>query len=214
STLARVVMRLAALQSGQILFEGEEIGALSRRALARQVRPALQMVFQDPYASLNPRMRVGDALVEPLRIHGRGDRARQRTEALAMLARVGLAAEAAARYPHEFSGGQRQRIAIARALMLRPRLLVCDEAVSALDVSVRAQVLNLLLELRSSLGLALLFISHDLAVVRHLADRVAVMRAGRIVEQGRAEEIWSRPSHLYTRALLAAAAGEPASHPH
>ena len=207
STLARAVMRLVPLQAGRIHFDGEDIGRLPRRTLAQRVRPSLQMVFQDPYASLNPRTRIGDALVEPLRIHRRGTAQEQHAQALDMLARVGLAAEAAQRYPHEFSGGQRQRIAIARALMLRPRLLVCDEAVSALDVSVRAQVLNLLLELRQSLGLAMLFISHDLAVVRHVSDRVAVMQAGRIVELDRTEAVWTRPAHPYTRSLLAAAHG-------
>ena len=204
STLARAVMRLVPLQAGRIHFDGEDIGRLPRRTLAQRVRPSLQMVFQDPYASLNPRTRIGDALVEPLRIHRRGTAQEQHAQALDMLARVGLAAEAAQRYPHEFSGGQRQRIAIARALMLRPRLLVCDEAVSALDVSVRAQVLNLLLELRQSLGLAMLFISHDLAVVEYIADRVAVLYLGRIMEIAPARDIIRTPKHPYTQALLSA----------
>ena len=189
--------------SGEVLFDGENILALPRTELNRRVRPALQMVFQDPYASLNPRTRIGDALAEPLRIHRVGPPAEQQEAVVRMLERVGLSRDAASRYPHEFSGGQRQRIAIARALMLKPRLLVCDEAVSALDVSVRAQVLNLLLDLRQSLGLALLFISHGLSVVRHMSDRVAVMKSGRIVETNQTEAIWTRPSHPYTQSLLA-----------
>jgi len=160
---------------------------------------------QDPFASLNPRLTIARALEEPLIVQGRGDAAERRERVLAMLARVGLRADAADRHPHEFSGGQRQRIAIARALMLAPELLVCDEAVSALDVSVRAQVLNLLLELRASFGLAMLFISHDLAVVRHMADRVAVMYLGRVVELAHRDALWRTPLHPYTQALMAAA---------
>ncbi|MBP6903359.1 MAG: ATP-binding cassette domain-containing protein [Burkholderiaceae bacterium] len=203
STLARAVMGLLPLSSGRIRFDGEDIAALPRpRQLAWRARQ--QMVFQDPFASLNPRSRIGRILEEPLLLHGRGKATERRARVAAALQRVGLAPQMAARHPHEFSGGQRQRIAIARALMLEPELLVCDEAVSALDVSVRAQVLNLLLELRAERGLALLFISHDLSVVQHLADRVAVMYLGRLVEEAPRAALWARPQHPYTQALIAA----------
>ena len=204
STLARVAMRLVPASDGQVVFDGDDITTHPRRALAAQ-RARMQMVFQDPFASLNPRLTIGRALEEPLIVQGRGKAPERRERVLAMLARVGLRADVAERHPHEFSGGQRQRIAIARALMLAPELLVCDEAVSALDVSVRAQVLNLLLELRASLGLAMLFISHDLAVVRHMADRVAVMYLGRVVELADRDTLWRTPRHPYTQALMAAA---------
>jgi len=210
STLARIAMRLVPASDGQVVFDGDDITTRPRRALAAQ-RARLQMVFQDPFASLNPRLTIGRALEEPLIVQGRGDRAERRERVLAMLARVGLRADVAERHPHEFSGGQRQRIAIARALMLEPDLLVCDEAVSALDVSVRAQVLNLLLELRASLGLAMLFISHDLAVVRHMSDRVAVMYLGRVVELADRDTLWRTPLHPYTQALMAAAPSPGAS---
>ncbi|HSI55995.1 MAG TPA: oligopeptide/dipeptide ABC transporter ATP-binding protein [Ideonella sp.] len=206
STLARAAMRLLPVSGGRIVFDGDDITARPRRALAAQ-RARMQMVFQDPYASLNPRLTIGRALEEPLIVQRRGAGAERRERVLAMLARVGLRADVAGRHPHEFSGGQRQRIAIARALMLEPELLVCDEAVSALDVSVRAQVLNLLLELRASFGLALLFISHDLAVVRHMADRVAVMYLGRVVELADRDTLWQAPRHPYTQALMAAEPG-------
>jgi len=204
STLARVAMRLVPASDGQVVFDGDDITTRPRRALAAQ-RARMQMVFQDPFASLNPRLTIGRALEEPLIVQGRGTATERRERVLAMLARVGLRADVAERHPHEFSGGQRQRIAIARALMLAPELLVCDEAVSALDVSVRAQVLNLLLELRASFGLAMLFISHDLAVVRHMADRVAVMYLGRVVELADRDTLWRTPRHPYTQALMAAA---------
>jgi len=204
STLARAAMRLQPVTAGQIVFDGDDITRRSRRALAPQ-RSRMQMVFQDPYASLNPRLTIGRALEEPLIVQRRGAAQERHERVLAMLMRVGLRADVATRHPHEFSGGQRQRIAIARALMLDPELLVCDEAVSALDVSVRAQVLNLLLDLRQSLGLAMLFISHDLAVVRHMADRVAVMYLGRVVEVADRDSLWRAPRHPYTRALMAAA---------
>ena len=203
STLARIAMRLVPASDGRVVFDGEDITTRPRRALAKQ-RARMQMVFQDPFASLNPRLTIARALEEPLIVQGRGSASERRERVLAMLARVGLRTDVAERHPHEFSGGQRQRIAIARALMLEPELLVCDEAVSALDVSVRAQVLNLLLELRDSLGLAMLFISHDLAVVRHMADRVAVMRRGRVVELADRETLWGAPQHPYTQALMAA----------
>ena len=168
--------------------------------LARTV----QMVFQDPYASLNPRRTVGELLASPLRLHGLGDAAEIRDRVTGVLSRVGLRPEHATRYPHEFSGGQRQRIGIARALILEPKLIICDEPVSALDVSIRAQIINLLVELTESLGLATLMISHDLSVVEHMCDRVAVMYLGRIVESGPWQRIFEKPSHPYTRALMAA----------
>ena len=206
STLARIAMRLLPASEGRVVFDGEDIGTLPRGRLA-PMRARLQMVFQDPYASLNPRLRIGRALEEPLIVQRRAiplAPAERRERVAGLLQRVGLPASAAMRHPHEFSGGQRQRIAIARALVLQPQLLVCDEAVSALDVSVRAQVLNLLLELRAELGLAMLFISHDLAVVRHMADRVAVMYLGRVVESAPRDALWRRPRHPYTQALMAA----------
>jgi peptide/nickel transport system ATP-binding protein len=204
STLARLVTRLHTPDAGRIRFMGQEIGTLRGEAL-RALRPKLQMVFQDPYASLNPRMRVGDILAEPLRTHGRvADAAAARQRVAALLDTVGLNPAWAARFPHEFSGGQRQRISIARALALDPALIVADEPVSALDVNVQAQVLNVMLELRERLGLSYLFIAHDLAVVRAFCDRVAVMYLGRIVEEAPAAELFARPSHPYTVSLLSA----------
>jgi oligopeptide/dipeptide ABC transporter ATP-binding protein len=203
STVARVAMRLTPLSAGRIEFDGEDITKREGKSL-QSMRARLQMVFQDPYASLNPRVNVGRALEEPLVVQQRGSAAERREHVAWALARVGLRPEMAARYPHEFSGGQRQRIGIARALMLRPELIVCDEAVSALDVSVRAQVLNLLLGLREEFGVSYLFISHDLSVVRHMSDRIGVMYAGQVVEQGPREAVWHRPLHPYTRALMSA----------
>ncbi|MBS7811809.1 ABC transporter ATP-binding protein [Roseococcus pinisoli] len=203
STLARLVMRLFPPSDGSILFDGTDLTTADRAAVA-EYRSGLQMVFQDPFASLNPRETIGRILEQPLVVHRRGGRAERRDRVNALLERVGLRPEIAARYPHELSGGQRQRVGIARALILHPRMIVCDEAVSALDVSVRAQVLNLLLELRAELGLAALFISHDLAVVRHMSDRVAVMYLGEVVEQADRDSLWDRPLHPYTRALIAA----------
>ncbi|MCX5759728.1 MAG: ATP-binding cassette domain-containing protein [Candidatus Hydrogenedentes bacterium] len=176
---------------------------MSRRALNR-VRPQLQMIFQDPYSSLNPRMTVFDTLAEPLRVHGRVARRDLAGQVARLMEQVGLAARFARKYPHEFSGGQRQRIAIARALALEPRLLIADEPVSALDVSVQAQILNLLADLIRMHGLALILVSHDLAVVRHLAHRVAVMYMGRIVEMGATASLFDGPRHAYTRMLLEA----------
>ncbi|MGO4281754.1 peptide/nickel transport system ATP-binding protein [Cupriavidus sp. OV038] len=204
STVARVAMRLTDVDTGRVLLDGEDIGARRGSALDT-IRTRLQMVFQDPAASLNPRTTVGRALEEPLIVHRRGASAARRARVAEMLDKVGLHADMAARLPHELSGGQRQRVAIARALMLEPDLIVCDEAVSALDVSIRAQVLNLLLDLRDTLGIAYLFISHDLAVVRHMSDRIAVMYLGQVVEQGPRDAVWDSALHPYTRALIASA---------
>lgn len=203
STLARAVLRLSDHDGGRIEFDGADLAGIDRRKL-RPWRSAMQLVFQDPYGSLNPRKTVGALLEDALQIHGARDRRDRRARAAAMVERVGLPPSALQRYPHEFSGGQRQRIGIARALIVRPRLLVCDEPVSALDVSVQAQVLNLLADLQAEYGLACLFISHDLGVVRYIADRVLVMREGQIVEADHRDRIWDAPAHPYTRQLLAA----------
>ena len=204
STLARTVMALERPQGGQVVLKSQDLFALDARAL-RAARRHFQAIFQDPYGSLDPRQRVGRVVAEPIRAlepeTPRAERRRRVTEALEA---VGLPANAADRYPHEFSGGQRQRVAIARALVTRPDLIVADEPVSALDVSVQAQVLNLMLDLQQRLGLACLFISHDLGVVRHVADRVAVIHQGRIVEQGPTAAVLGAPAHPYTRTLLAA----------
>ena len=204
TTLARMLLRLIEPDSGKIIFAGRELTALSSAEL-RRARRHLQMVFQDPYASLNPRMRVSQIVAEPLEIHEPAlSRAERQERALAMLRRVGLNDEFATRYPHEFSGGQRQRIGIARALILRPRLVVADEPVSALDVSIQASILNLLRDLQRERDIAYLFISHDLAVIRQVADEIAVMHLGLIVEQGPAEAVCEQPAHPYTAALLSA----------
>ncbi|HEX8872658.1 MAG TPA: ATP-binding cassette domain-containing protein, partial [Candidatus Acidoferrum sp.] len=209
TTLARALLRLIEADSGTILFEGRDLRNMDGAAL-RAERRQMQMIFQDPFASLNPRMRVGEIVAEPLAIHEpRLSREERRHEAEALLRRVGLGQNASARYAHEFSGGQRQRIGIARALILRPKLVVADEPVSALDVSVGAQVLLLLKELQQEFGLTYLFISHSLPVVAQLATHIAVMRAGQFVEHGLAEEILRRPVALYTRELLAAVPGIP-----
>jgi dipeptide transport system ATP-binding protein len=202
STLARQVTMIERPTAGTLAIEGENVAGADRTTL-RRLRPRVQMVFQNPYASLNPRKRVTALLEEPLRVNDDPGPGARREAALAMLARVGLRPEHARRYPHMFSGGQRQRIAVARALMLKPRLVVADEPVSALDVSIQAQVLNLLMELQQELGIAYLFISHNLQVVRHIADTVMVMYLGKAVEYGPKAAIFAAPRHPYTRALLA-----------
>ncbi|WP_024875783.1 ABC transporter ATP-binding protein [Saccharomonospora piscinae] len=205
STVARAVLDLLTPLSGEVRFDGRALTTLTRperKALRRQI----QLVFQDPYASLNPTMTVHELVSEAWRIHpGIVERDQWDSEVAALLERVGLNPGHASRYPHQFSGGQRQRISIARALSVRPRLIVCDEAVSALDVSIQAQILALLKQLQDELGVAYLFITHDLGVVRHFADRVAVMHLGTVVETGDTEQIYERPAHPYTQALLSAA---------
>jgi peptide/nickel transport system ATP-binding protein len=203
STLCRALLGLIEPTSGSVRFEGREIAGLSRRAM-RPLRRQMQMVFQDPYASLNPRKRVGQIVAEPLRLQGEAKGGELRHRALELLERVGLGAEHYDRFPHEFSGGQRQRIGIARALALRPKLIVADEPVSALDVSIRAQILDLLAKLQEDFGLTYLFVAHDIGVVRQVSDRIAVMHEGRIVEIGPADEICERPRDAYTEELLAA----------
>ena len=204
STLGKTLMHLHPPTSGSVSLQGKELANVSRRAM-KPLRRHLQMVFQDPFASLNPRTTVGRAIEEPLIVHGIGNSAERRERVGWLLAKVGLPPDAGARHPHEFSGGQRQRIGIARALALQPKIIVCDEPVSALDVSVRAQVLNLLADLKAEFGLAYLFISHDLSVVEYVCDRVAVMYLGRIVEIAPRQRLWQKPLHPYTRALFDAA---------
>jgi len=203
STTARLVLRLIEPSAGNVRFEGRDIVSLDRTEL-KAFRRRAQIVFQDPYASLNPRYTVGQTIAEPMEVHGIGGAASRRARVEELLGLVGLAPFHAARYPHEFSGGQRQRIGIARALAVEPDLVVCDEPVSALDVSIQAQVVNLLADLQKRLGLSFLFIAHDLAVVKHVADRIAVMYLGRIVEIAEKRELFANPRHPYTRALLAA----------
>jgi len=203
TTLARAVLRLLEPTAGSVTFDGQDVLALAPRPL-RALRRRMQIVFQDPYASLNPRLTVGRAVREGLTIHKLAAGAEAERRVARLLEEVGLTADAAARYPHELSGGQRQRVSIARALAVEPDLLVCDEPVSALDVSVQAQVLNLFADLQAHRRLAYLFITHDLAVVRHLAPRVLVMYLGRVVEEGPTPELFARPLHPYTQALLSA----------
>jgi oligopeptide/dipeptide ABC transporter ATP-binding protein len=209
TSLGRCLIRLIEPTGGTVTFQGQELSGLSGAAM-RGVRRKLQMIFQDPYASLNPRMRVGDIIGEGLRIHGLAKGRDLKARVMDLLARVGLRAEYYGRYPHEFSGGQRQRIGIARALAVDAKFIVCDEAVSALDVSIQAQILNMLLDLQQDLGLTFLFISHDLRVVEHMSDRVAVMYLGKIVEIAPAGELHAISQHPYTRALLSAV---PVPHP-
>jgi dipeptide transport system ATP-binding protein len=203
STLARLLTMIETPTAGALAIDGVDVTTLNT-AQRRELRRAVQIVFQNPYGSLNPRQTVADALEEPLLVHGMNDAQLRRAAAREMLRKVGLRDEYAERYPHMFSGGQRQRIAIARALVLRPRVLVLDEPVSALDVSIRAQVLNLLAELQQEFGVAYVFISHDLSVVRHVADDVMVMYLGRVVEHGPAAAVFAQPRHPYTQALLSA----------
>jgi ABC-type oligopeptide transport system ATPase subunit len=203
STTGYCILQLLKPTSGSIRFQGEELTKLKREAL-RSTRREMQIVFQDPYASLNPRMTIGDIVSEPLTVHGLGTRQRRRRTVEELLEVVGFNPDFINRYPHEFSGGQRQRIGIARALALNPRLIVCDEPVSALDVSIQAQILNLLKDLQQEFFLSYLFIAHDLAVVKGMSDRIAVMNQGQIVEIGPAQEVYTNPKDPYTKALLAA----------
>jgi oligopeptide/dipeptide ABC transporter ATP-binding protein len=201
SSLGRALLRLEDVSGGTVRFDGRDMTGLSQKTL-RPLRRGMQMVFQDPFSSLNPRMRIGETLAEPLKVHGIETWQRAREAVAEILEVVGLERRVAERYPHEFSGGQRQRIAIARAVIARPKFVVADEPISALDISVQAQILDLFEDLKAQFSLTYLFISHDLAVVRHIADRVAVMYLGRIVEEGDPGEVFDRPLHPYTQALL------------
>ncbi len=203
STLGKSLMRLVSPSSGRVTFQGRDVSAMSAKEL-RSIRRNIQMIFQDPFASLNPRQTIRAILTAPLAVHGIGDRRRRDQIAASMVEHVGLPPDALDRYPHEFSGGQRQRIGIARALILQPELVICDEPVSALDLSIQAQILNLLVEMKTELSLSYLFISHDLSVVRYFADRVLVMYLGRIVESASTSALWNGAKHPYTQALLAA----------
>jgi ABC-type oligopeptide transport system ATPase subunit len=203
STAGYCVLQLLKPTSGSVRFEGTELTELGREDL-RKMRREMQIVFQDPYSSLNPRMTIGDIVGEPLLVHKIGDRKRRRRTVEELLEVVGFNPDFVNRYPHEFSGGQRQRIGVARALALNPRLIVCDEPVSALDVSIQAQILNLLKDLQKAFGLTYLFIAHDLAVVREMSDTIAVMNRGKIVEAGTADQVYTNPRDDYTKALLAA----------
>jgi len=203
STTGRAVLRLIQATGGSVTFDGTDVMAASRGEMQR-LRRDMQIIFQDPYASLNPRKRVRHIIGEPLDIHGIGTEAERKRQVFELLETVGLSAEHAERYPHEFSGGQRQRIGVARALALHPRLIICDEPVSALDVSIRAQIINLLEDLQEEMGLTYVFIAHDLSVVKHLSDRVAVMYLGKIVEISDSNLLYDRPQHPYTEALLSA----------
>ncbi len=203
STLARSILQLIPPTSGSVKFEGREIAGIGRRQ-ARDLRSDMQMVFQDPYASLNPRKRIAQIVGDPMRLHGIVDRDGQKDAVRELLEKVGLNPEHYNRFPHEFSGGQRQRIGIARALSLNPKLIIADEPVSALDVSIQAQIINLLEDLQEEFQLTYIFVAHDLSVVRHVADRIAVMYLGKIVEIGPAEAVYNTPIHPYTQALLSA----------
>lgn len=204
STLARLLLNLLEPTGGRVLLLGKEVGQMSREEM-RQARKHIQMIFQCPYSSLNPRMRVEEILAEPYLIHGLCDKREAKRRAAELVEMVGLSADSLRKFPHEFSGGQRQRIGIARALTVMPDIIICDECVSALDVSVQAQIINMLKRLQKQFGLTLIFISHDLRVVRHVSDRIAVMYLGEIVEQAPTEELFRNPSHPYTKALFSAA---------
>jgi oligopeptide transport system ATP-binding protein len=203
STACRAVLQLTAPTSGSVKFEGREIAGFSRREM-RPLRREMQMIFQDPYASLNPRKRIGQIVGDPMKLQGVASGSEVRGRVQELLERVGLSSEHYNRFPHEFSGGQRQRIGIARALALKPKLVICDEPVSALDVSIQAQIINLLDDLQDEFGLAYLFVAHDIGVVRHISDRIAVMHDGKIVEQGTADQVCEQPRDDYTKKLLAA----------
>ncbi|GMM88942.1 ABC transporter ATP-binding protein [Vibrio fortis] len=209
STLGRTILKLYEPTEGKIFFEGKEITSLNAKQM-RPLRREMQIVFQDPLESLNQRHTVGGILEEPYKIHGIGTPAERKQWVLELLDKIGLPHTAVNRYPHEFSGGQRQRIGIARAIALKPKLLICDESVSALDVSVQAQILNLLLKIQKEMNLSIIFISHDLSVVKHISDHVAVMKKGKIVEMGTAKEVYSSPKNEYTKELLSAI---PITHP-
>jgi oligopeptide transport system ATP-binding protein len=203
STVGRTLLRLYDADKGKVIFQGQDLSELSQKEL-REARKDIQMIFQDPYESLNSRMTVRQIIREPFEVHNVGAKAFSESEVQRLLKRVGLPLSAADKYPHEFSGGQRQRIGIARAIALKPKLVICDEPVSALDVSIQSQVVNLLLELQEELGLSFVFIAHDLAVVRHVSDRVAVMYLGEVVEYTDADSIYENPMHPYTQALISA----------
>jgi len=203
TTVSRSLLRLIEPTDGQVIFEGSDILQLSKKQL-RQIRAHIQVIFQDPYSSLNPRLSVGQIIVEPLKNYEYLNRRQQRERVAFLMEKVGLMPEQSNRYPHQYSGGQRQRIGIARALALNPKIIVCDEPVSALDVSIQAQVINLLVALQQEMGLSYIFIAHDLSVVEHISDRVAVMYLGKIVELATDREIYHHPLHPYTRALLSA----------
>lgn len=201
STVGRCLLRLYDYTSGEVVFDGQPIGSLSEKRL-KPFRRRIQSIFQDPYSSLNPSLNVLELITEPMKIHGVHQGAQQKEAAAELLEKVGLKREHLYRYPHEFSGGQRQRISIARALSVRPEFVVCDEPISALDVSVQAQVVNMLEDLQAEFGLTYLFIAHDLSMVRHISDRIGVMYAGRLVEVADSDELYDRPEHPYTKALL------------
>ncbi|HEB28761.1 MAG TPA: ABC transporter ATP-binding protein [Porticoccus sp.] len=201
STVGKTLLRLHPATSGEVLFEGTDILALKAPAM-RSLRREMQIIFQDPFESLNSRHTIGQILEEPLIIHRFGNSSERQKKVLSLLQRVGLPDDAALRFPHEFSGGQRQRIGIARAIALNPKFIICDEAVSALDVSIQSQILNLLLELQQEMNIALLFIAHDLAVVKHISDRIAVMYLGQIVETASSDDIYAKAKHPYTQALI------------